>query len=168
MEVRINLSNKLFYAVVLVGVFVLLGAGVYAYNVDGTGDPTIMGHSSDEIETPGLPTCGDGEVLRMVGEVWGCGTLGSSCEDLSGIGTTVCEDGSTLKSTGSYSAWSGYIESKSYHSGNCPTSSSTALLEYSVGTHAYDSQGHLRYDCWTRTRTWNPTVCCGFSIIEVE
>jgi hypothetical protein len=47
-QVVINLSDKLYFALLAVVFVCLLGIGVYAY---GTSDPVTMGHSSDEIES---------------------------------------------------------------------------------------------------------------------
>jgi hypothetical protein len=46
-KIVINLSNKLYFALLLIIFLSLLGVGVYAY---GTFDPAVFGHSSGEIE----------------------------------------------------------------------------------------------------------------------
>lgn len=46
-KIQINMSNKLFYILIVVGVMSLLGVGVYAF---GTSSPSVMGHSGMEIE----------------------------------------------------------------------------------------------------------------------
>jgi len=46
--VTINISNKLFYSLVVLGVCFLLSVGVYAY--DSNVGASIMGHSADELD----------------------------------------------------------------------------------------------------------------------
>ena len=46
-KIQINMSDRLFYALVVIGVVGLSGVGVYAF---GSSDPTVMGHSSAEME----------------------------------------------------------------------------------------------------------------------
>jgi len=48
--VTINVSDKLFYSLVVLGVCFLLSVGVYAYTDDGSGIASIMGHSADELD----------------------------------------------------------------------------------------------------------------------
>ncbi len=47
-KIQINMSNKSFYSLIVFGVLILAGIGVYAYNSGA--DPSVMGHSIDEIE----------------------------------------------------------------------------------------------------------------------
>jgi hypothetical protein len=53
---NINLSNKLFYLIIVFGISLAIGAGVSAY---GTTEPAIFGHSAGEIE--GGTGSGDGD-----------------------------------------------------------------------------------------------------------
>ena len=46
---RLILSNRAVYTLIVFGIIILFGIGVYAYN-SGYNDPAIMGHSGDEIE----------------------------------------------------------------------------------------------------------------------
>ncbi|MCK4997682.1 hypothetical protein KAS08_05235 [Candidatus Pacearchaeota archaeon] len=67
-QINITLSNKLFYVIIFLGIFVLI-AGVYAYTTDGSGNPEVMGHSVDEMKVPAY--CLEGEVLRVVKDEFG-------------------------------------------------------------------------------------------------
>jgi len=49
-NIQIVLSNKVFYTLILIGILIIVAWGVIAYTTDGSGDPTIMGHSADELE----------------------------------------------------------------------------------------------------------------------
>ena len=46
---QINFSNKLFYTLVSIGIFIAIGIGVYAY---GGSQPSVFGHSAGELELP--------------------------------------------------------------------------------------------------------------------
>ena len=48
-QIQINLSNKLYYIILTLGALIILSLGVYAYN-SPINDPSIMGHSANEIE----------------------------------------------------------------------------------------------------------------------
>ena len=69
---QINLTNKWFYTFVAIGVFILLGVGVYAF---GGNTPNIMGHSINEIASPS--GCEAGQVLTWAGSSWGCVDMAS-------------------------------------------------------------------------------------------
>ena len=43
---QINFSNKLFYTLVAIGIFIAIGIGVYAY---GGSQPSVFGHSAGEL-----------------------------------------------------------------------------------------------------------------------
>ncbi len=58
-KIQINMSNKSFYSLIVFGVLILAGIGVYAY---GTSNPAVFGHSAGEIE-------GLGELLIPSGAV---------------------------------------------------------------------------------------------------
>ena len=47
-RIQINVSDKAFYSLILVGVLLIVGS-VYAYN-SGVNNPSVFGHSGDEIE----------------------------------------------------------------------------------------------------------------------
>lgn len=70
-NVRIEKRDLWLIGVVLV---FLVGVGiVVAYNSGA--NPSVFGHSSEEIiETPELPSCSNGQVLKMVSGSWQCGT----------------------------------------------------------------------------------------------
>ena len=50
MNIKITLTNKTLYSILIVGIFLLLIVGVLAFNPDmNAGDPTVFGHSAGEI-----------------------------------------------------------------------------------------------------------------------
>jgi len=82
-KVIINLSNKTFYTLVVIGVLVLLGIGVYALSPGETPNP---GHNIQDIGPP--LDCESGEVLQYDGdtETWACTSAG-------GVDTRCDEEG---------------------------------------------------------------------------
>ena len=66
-KIQINMSNKSFYMFVMVGLIVLVVGVVYAY---GGSNPSVMGHSIDEIAPP--IGCSGGQVLGWSGSSWQC------------------------------------------------------------------------------------------------
>jgi hypothetical protein len=48
-KIQINMSNKVFYTFIALGIFILLGIGVFAYNSQ-LNSPSVFGHTIDEIE----------------------------------------------------------------------------------------------------------------------
>lgn len=75
--VQINMSNKVFYTLVLIGILIVFSWGVVAYTTDGSGTPSVMGHSAGEIEEAD-PTVNDYVKDK------------SSCEDITG-GAGLCD-----------------------------------------------------------------------------
>jgi hypothetical protein len=63
-ELKINLSNKAIYTLIVVGILVIVGVGVWAY---GTSSPSDFGHSLGEFEA-----CDEGETLQVVDGEWDC------------------------------------------------------------------------------------------------
>ncbi|MFC1682380.1 hypothetical protein ACFL0X_02065 [Nanoarchaeota archaeon] len=72
-EIKITLSDKTFYSLVVVGMIVLFGVGVYAY---GTTAPSAFGHSIEELDAP--DNC-EGKALQYRGDNfmprWSCADL---------------------------------------------------------------------------------------------
>jgi len=66
-ELKINLSNKLFYTFVVIGILVVVAVGVFAL-----GNIPNPGHS-----VSGLQTCAEGQTLQVVGGEWDCVSGGS-------------------------------------------------------------------------------------------
>jgi hypothetical protein len=71
--IKINFSNKFVYTFILLGILILIGAGVYAY---GTSTPSTFGHSIGELDLAGgftVPTGGlnvsSGNVIIASGKV---------------------------------------------------------------------------------------------------
>lgn len=49
-KIEINMTNKWLYSLMVIGIFLALGVGVWAYNSDmRVGNPPVMGHSAGEI-----------------------------------------------------------------------------------------------------------------------
>ncbi len=67
-KVQINMSNKLFYLLAIIGLTILSAIVVYALNSHI--NPSIMGHSIYEISPP--TSCVGGQVLSWSGTGWKC------------------------------------------------------------------------------------------------
>jgi hypothetical protein len=63
-EIKINLSNRAIYTLIVIGILAIVGVGVYA-----TVDTSKGWHNLNEID---LPSCSNGQVLGMSGGSWGC------------------------------------------------------------------------------------------------
>ena len=76
--IQINISNRAVYTLIALALLLVIGGVVYAYTTDGSGSPSVMGHSADEIEgmftyvgvcqaTPGTTCkCNNGEKIMVV------------------------------------------------------------------------------------------------------
>jgi len=80
-KININLSNRWLYTLILIGVLIAVGVGIYA----ATYSPSGAGHPYTEIST----CSSDGQILKMSGGAWICGS------DNTGIST---ETDPTVKS----------------------------------------------------------------------
>ncbi len=69
---KFNISNRLAYTLIIVLSIVLLGIGVYAYNLP---PPTNVGHTLNEIAQPS--GCLANQVLTWTGSAWTCTTPAS-------------------------------------------------------------------------------------------
>ena len=49
-KLEINLTNNWLYTLIGFVLILSLGIGVLAYTTNGSGDPSVMGHSADEVE----------------------------------------------------------------------------------------------------------------------
>jgi len=68
-KIQINLTNKWLYSLIALGILLVFGVGVYAYNVNyvaSPGNASVMGHTLDEIE--GLEDYVTEIVERIMGE----------------------------------------------------------------------------------------------------
>jgi hypothetical protein len=83
--VEIKIDNKIYYLFVLLIIVIVLAGLIIAYNPSGTGEPSAMGHSFNEIE---MPTCSDGQVLEYSAGSWVCGNKGG----ISAVGLTNCHE----------------------------------------------------------------------------
>ncbi len=79
---EINLTNKWLYSLIIIGVLLILGVGVWAYN-SGT-SPDVMGHSFEELEEVQKQIEGNCSGEAMVG-VYENGSV--MCESSSGGGS---------------------------------------------------------------------------------
>ena len=75
-QLNINLSNKLYYTFIALGVLIIFSVGAYAYN-SGAGNPAVFGHSADELAAP--VGCNVGQVLYL-------GDTGLSCKNVTDTG----------------------------------------------------------------------------------
>lgn len=66
---KFNISNRLAYTLIIILSIVLLGMGVYAYNMP---PPTNVGHTINEIAQPS--GCLANQVLTWTGSAWTCTT----------------------------------------------------------------------------------------------
>jgi hypothetical protein len=64
-KLKINLSNRLLYTFISLGILILLSVGVYAYQITGTATPSIMGHTSNEINFAAIDSISSGEVVSI-------------------------------------------------------------------------------------------------------
>jgi len=71
-KININFSNRLLYTLILIGILIAIGVGVYA----ATSFPASgAGHNLNELAQP----CDEGKILKVVGGAWTCG------DDVTGI-----------------------------------------------------------------------------------
>jgi hypothetical protein len=65
-KININFSNRLLYTLILIGILIAIGVGVYA----ATSFPASgAGHNLNELAQP----CDEGKILKVVGGAWTCG-----------------------------------------------------------------------------------------------
>ena len=129
----------------------LVGAGlIIAYTTDGSGVPSIMGHSLNEIDVPA--GCVDGQVLQLSGGVWSCQTAVGG----GGIsGCTVRQSGPTATASLSVSC----VGSEIRTGGGCyePIAGSSLIITgYPSGTNSWT--------CYDGSSSWGTltayVVCC--------
>jgi hypothetical protein len=94
-KINLNISNKSIYLIAAIASLLLVSGIAIAYTLDGSGTPSTMGHSLDELE---IPTCTDGEILEYSGGSLVCGTdnIGSGTDTTcatSGTCNQVCIGG---------------------------------------------------------------------------
>jgi len=68
LKINITLSNRWLYTLILIGILIAIGVGVYAY---GTSNPAVFGHSSGELAPPS--PCATDQFLKWNGASWVCG-----------------------------------------------------------------------------------------------
>jgi len=166
-RIQINMSDKLFYALVVVGVMCLLGVGVYAY---GSFDPTVMGHSVGELGNVATQEYVD---IRVAG-------LQEQIDDISGavsdlvnglhssaycttLGGEVVVDG-----VDSFCRIDGTDMGGGYYNTACPegwfefkdwsTTTQNPICTCSTGGHAWADIDNDGESCWT-TMLGEPMLC---------
>jgi hypothetical protein len=70
-NIQINMSNRSFYSLITLGIFILLGAGILV--VDAVQQASSGGGTHNWAEV-GIPSCSNGQVLKFDGGTWDCGT----------------------------------------------------------------------------------------------
>ncbi|MFH1358487.1 MAG: hypothetical protein ABIH37_01215 [archaeon] len=100
-NLNIKIENKVYYLLVLILVIIVINGFVIAFTTDGSGDPTKMGHSLDEVQ---MPSCSEGQVLKYLSGVWGCGT------DNGGSSVLSCRVVASTTNTGSGGSYTVYAE----------------------------------------------------------
>lgn len=107
-QIQINLSNKMFYTLILIGILIVSSWVVFAYVNPATG----VGHDLNELEP-----CADGQILKTSGSSWACAdSVDTSC---TASGNTItCPDGTSLTDTdthGSLSCTTYEVNYGNYH-----------------------------------------------------
>jgi len=154
-NINIQLSNRAIYTFIAMGIMLVLGIGVYAYNAAGVGGvPATFGHSADELEG----------VCRTDGT--GCpASVGVSFSDIDWTGSSGFTDG--IDNTGS-TVSGGCFMDYNPPSTNCNcwgTGSGTRIGSGDSGTYCTNAacgSGTLRYTA-TRSTTSRFTgfICVG-------
>ena len=83
-KIEINITNKWLYSLMVIGIFLVLGVGVLAYNSDmRVGNPPVMGHSAGEINvensTGGIVSLQDTLDEGILTDVYKCPDSGPPC-----------------------------------------------------------------------------------------
>jgi len=166
-KIQINMSNKLFYALVVFGVVSLLGVGVYAY---GTFDPTVMGHSAGELGNVATQEYVDIRVAGLQGQI---DTLSGAVNDLAhGLHSSAyCETlgGEVVMDGGdSFCKINGTDMGGGYYSTACPdgwfqfgywsTTTQNPICACSTGSHLWADIDNSGETCWT-TMLGEPMLC---------
>ncbi|MCW8966538.1 MAG: hypothetical protein OQK82_07625 [Candidatus Pacearchaeota archaeon] len=155
MKVKINISNRAIYSLIILTITIFLGIGVYAYNSGF--NPSTMGHSLDEI---GIPTnCLADQTLKWNGNKWSCSDEtklsesdptvsdeikdGISWSEINNIPSGFADKkDNQLSSSGTYSSMKvGTATKASYLSSGY----NTVYRRYYV---YYDRNGNGGNDCW--------------------
>ena len=126
-NINIKINNKIYYLLVLVLVVIIINGIVIAFTTDGSGDPTKMGHSIDE-----LATCAEGEIIKIVSGSWVCGAdeggvggSGTVTSISKGSGIALSTDPNPITTTGTIKLMS------------C---NDNEILKYDTGTSSWQCQ----------------------------
>ncbi len=102
-KIEVKIPNRVFYFLTAIILIIGVGVGVYAYNPSASGNPSVMGHSLNELAPPS--GCQTGQILQRSPT-----TLGWNCVDLpsgsGGVTTPVTCTGSNKGLQWTGSAWS--------------------------------------------------------------
>jgi len=97
-----KLSNRWLYTFIILGIFAVVGVGVYAAQQASAGGT----HNYAEV---GIPSCSDGQVLKWSGSAWVCGTDNSgSSLPIRAYSNGAVEIGSGTVASGNYALATGY------------------------------------------------------------
>jgi hypothetical protein len=72
--INIHLTNRWLYTLIIIGIIIVIGAGIYAYG-GGSGSPSVFGHTINETAPPS--PCYANQFLKWDGTKWICTTSGS-------------------------------------------------------------------------------------------
>ena len=162
-KIQINMSNKSFYSLAVIGVLVLLGIGVYAY---GGSNPAIHGHSLSELGL-GVYDCGEKAITKID---FTTGTV--TCKDVTGVTSVQFDLVYGLHSSKQCTNLGGTVVSSGadkfcrFDGASCKTgwtqygSWSTTSAHY---CKLYTSGGGAYYPCTTGSHAWANQVqeTCG-------
>lgn len=123
MKIKINFSKRWLYTFIVIGILAIVGVGVWAATYTASG----AGHPYTEIST-----CGDEDILQMIGGEWNCVDMVSGSVDTNA--DTIC--------TGTYKYLNG--------DGGCRDVRSDGDL--------YDTDTHGTLTCTSRSSARN-TAC---------
>ena len=98
-KVQINLTNRWLYTLIALGIFAIIGVGIYAANFIG---PNGVGHDLSEIEP-----CADGQILQMIEGVWSCFDMPEASADTNA--GTICS-GANQFLAGDGTCKTGYLD----------------------------------------------------------
>lgn len=97
-NINIKLDNKIYYLLALVLVVIIINGIVVAFGDYSTGNPAIMGHSSDEmmIKIDNTPTYKTLQQAFDDGDFGGGGTFVTEEYTRNGVGSFTCPNGKTV------------------------------------------------------------------------
>ncbi len=156
-KINIKLANNGLYILIIIGILILVGIGVYAY---GTSDPPVFGHTINEVAPPS--PCSANQFLKFSNASW-------ICSDICPSGTHIVASGYTNGVEDVYGTTTSY----SYPCSGLPTDTCngvwttayTCLVDESrtcTDTNRVPTGGIAPYLCTSRTITCRrAAMLCG-------